>query len=124
MEERILTKKTISDFKYYLQTEEKSANTVGKYVRDVNAFFEFVGEKEVSKEVVISYKNELLSRNFTVRSVNSMLASINSLFSFLGWHELRVKLIKLQRQIFCPEEKELTKAEYMRLVNAARKKRK
>ena len=51
-----------------------------------------------------------------------MLASINSLFSFLGWAELKVKSIKLQRQIYCPEEKELTKAEYMRLVSTAKQK--
>lgn len=51
-----------------------------------------------------------------------MLASINGLFSFLGWYELKIKSIKLQRQIYCPEEKELTKAEYMRLVNTAKQK--
>ena len=51
-----------------------------------------------------------------------MLASINSLLSFLGWVDLKVKSIKLQRQIYCPEEKELTKAEYMRLVNTAKQK--
>ena len=51
-----------------------------------------------------------------------MLASLNSLFSFLNWMDCRVKSIKLQRQIYCPEEKELTKAEYMRLVNAAKQK--
>ena len=51
-----------------------------------------------------------------------MLASINSLFAFLGWHDLKVKSIKVQQQIFCSEEKELTKAEYMRLVNTAKAK--
>ena len=51
-----------------------------------------------------------------------MIASLNSLFSFLGWTDCRVKSIKLQRQIYCPEEKELTKAEYMRLVNTAKQK--
>ena len=70
----------------------------------------------------LAYKNKLLSENYAVRSINSMLASLNSLFSFLGWTDCRVKSIKLQRQIYCPEEKELTKAEYMRLVNAAKQK--
>ena len=51
-----------------------------------------------------------------------MLASINSLFSFLGWHDLKVKSLKLQQQVFCPEEKELTKAEYARLCRAAERK--
>ena len=76
----------------------------------------------MTKESVISYKNKLISDNYAVRSINSMLASLNGLFSFLGWGDLKVKSIKLQRQIYCPEEKELTKAEYMRLVNTAKQK--
>ena len=51
-----------------------------------------------------------------------MLASINSLFAFLGWHDLKVKSLKLQQQVYCPEEKELTKAEYARLCRAAERK--
>lgn len=77
---------------------------------------------EITKEAVIAYKNKLHSENYAVRSINSMLASLNSLFAFLGWADCKVKSIKLQRQIFCPEEKELTKAEYMRLVNTAKQK--
>lgn len=67
---------------------------------------------------MIAYK-KYLQTVFAVRSVNSMLASINRLFAFLGWHDLRVKSLKLQQQIFCPEERELTKAEYMRLCKTA-----
>ena len=51
-----------------------------------------------------------------------MISSINSLFSFLCWHDLRVKTLKLQQQVFCPEEKELTKSEYVRLCRAADRK--
>ena len=54
-----------------------------------------------------------------MRSVNSMLASINSFFSLLGWDDLKVKSLKLQHQIFCTEEKELTRAEYTRLCRTA-----
>ena len=81
-----------------------------------------MGNAEITKETVIVYKNKLLSENYAARSINSMLASINGLFSFLGWVDLKVKSIKLQRQIYCPEEKELTKAEYMRLINTAKQK--
>ena len=122
MKGRILTEKMVADFSAYLKSEEKSENTIGKYLRDVQAFAAYLGGAAVTKEAVIAYKNKLLSENYAVRSVNSMLASINSLFSFLGWTDCRVKSIKLQRQIYCPEEKELTKAEYMRLVNAAKQK--
>ncbi len=122
MEGRIITEKQISAFAGYLKNEEKSENTIEKYIRDVRAFATYMGNEEITKETVITYKNNLLSENYAARSINSMLASINGLFSFLGWVDLKVKSIKLQRQIYCPEEKELTKAEYMRLLNTAKQK--
>lgn len=97
---------------------ERSAATIEKYIRDVKALAVYAKDGEITKETVIAYK-KYLQTVFAVRSVNSMLASINRLFAFLGWHDLRVKSLKLQQQIFCPEERELTKAEYMRLCKTA-----
>lgn len=122
MKGRILTEKMVADFSAYLKSEEKSENTIEKYLRDVRAFSVYLNGDEITKEAVIAYKSKLLSMNYAVRSINSMLASINGLFSFLGWADLKVKSIKLQRQIYCSEERELTKAEYMRLVNTAKQK--
>lgn len=122
MKGRILTEKMVADFSAYLKSEEKSENTIEKYLRDVRAFSVYLNGDEITKEAVIAYKSKLLSMNYAVRSINSMLASVNGLFSFLGWADLKVKSIKLQRQIYCSEERELTKAEYMRLVNTAKQK--
>ena len=122
MKGRFLTENQIAAFATYLKSEEKSENTIEKYIRDVRAFSAYVGKAEITKETVIAYKNKLVSDNYAVRSINSMVASLNGLFSFLGWADVKVKSIKLQRQIYCPEEKELTKAEYMRLVNTAKQK--
>lgn len=121
MEERILTADIIEDFRKNLELQEKSASTIEKYIRDVKAFSVYAENAAITKEKVIAYK-KYLRNNYAVRSVNSMLASINSLFSFLGWHDLRVKSLKLQQQVFCPEEKELTKAEYARLCKTAERK--
>ena len=122
MKGRIITESIIEKFKTYLQNEEKSTNTIEKYIRDVRTFADYVNNLDVTKEMVIAYKNKLVSDNYAVRSINSMIASLNSLFVFVGWNDLKVKSIKLQRQIYCPEEKELTKAEYLRLVNTAKQK--
>lgn len=121
MDKRMLTEREISGFYRYLKSEEKSENTIEKYMRDVRAFFAFSRGRNLTKEMAVAYKNKLICEKYAVRSINSMLASVNSLFAFLGWYELRVKSIKLQRQIYCPEEKELTKAEYTRLVNTAKR---
>lgn len=121
MKGRFLTQEIISDFKKHLILEERSTATVEKYLRDVKSFAIYTNGTEITKETVINYKKHL-QENYAVRSVNSMIASINSLFVFLCWHELKVKSIKLQQQIYCPEEKELTKAEYIRLCRTAEKK--
>lgn len=121
MKGRFLTAEMIAEFKEHLIFEERSEATVEKYIRDVKAFAVYLSGAEITKETVINYKKRL-QESYAVRSVNSMLASINSLFAFLSWHELKVKSIKLQQQIYCPEEKELTKVEYTRLCKTAEKK--
>ncbi|MBQ0101174.1 MAG: site-specific integrase, partial [Firmicutes bacterium] len=122
MKEHFLTVKEIKIFRDYLHEEEKSANTIEKYIRDVTAFSSFC-TGAITKETVIAYKQSLVAGGYAARSVNSMLASINSLFSFLGWHELRIKSLKIQQEVFRSEEKELTKAEYERLCRTAEKKK-
>lgn len=122
MEGRVITAKMIAEFKEHLILEERSVATIQKYIRDVKAFMAYAQNSAITKETVIAYK-KYLQENYAVRSVNSMLASINSFFSFFGWNDLKVKSLKLQQQVFCPEEKELTKGEYTRLCRAAVRKR-
>ena len=121
MNGRTITAKISAKFEEHLILEERSKTTIEKYIRDVKAFAAYVENSAITKEIVIAYKKHL-QENYAVRSVNSMLASINGLFAFLGWHDLRVKSLKLQQQVFCPEEKELTKAEYTRLCRTAERK--
>lgn len=121
MKGHFLTSTEIERFRNYLREEEKSKNTIEKYIRDVTAFSEFC-DGTTTKDTVIAYKQSLIDGGYAVRSINSMLASLNSLFSFLGWYELRVKSLKVQQQVFCPEEKELTRAEYERLCRTAERK--
>ncbi len=117
--EIIITKRLIEEYAEYLRMEEKSKNTIDKYVRDIKVLYAFIGEKPVSKELALDYKEHLLEANYAVSSINSIIASMNSFFIFIGLEHIKIKVIKEQKQIFCSEEKELTKAEYTRLVNAA-----
>ena len=79
----------------------------------------YAGQQNVTKELMMAYKNSLIEKGYAVRSINSMLASLNGLLNFLGWQDCKVKNLKTQRQTYCAEEKELTKAEYLRLLTAA-----
>ncbi len=120
MESRLLSENMIETFEKHLITQEKSKNTIQKYIRDVKAFWVYAGSWEITKEITMEYKRKLLEQSYSVNSINSMLASLNSLFAYLGWESCKVKSIRQQQKIYCSEDKELTKAEYMRLLQAAK----
>ncbi len=115
---RTIRQKNLEEFKAHLILEEKSENTVEKYVRDVTFFKAWLSGREVTKLLLLEYKKELCE-NYAPRSVNAAISSLNCFFGFMEWHDLRLKALKLQRQIFVGEEKELTKPEYQRLLSAA-----
>ena len=110
----------VTQFRDYLINEEKSNETITKYLRDVSAFLRWIGNREITKSAVLSYKTEILEK-YAPKSVNSMLASLNVFLKFIKKFDCTVKSIKLQRQMF--SDKELTKAEYERLLIAAEKKK-
>lgn len=120
MEKRVLTAAHLEKFYTHLICEEKSPVTIRKYLRDVRCFMSFVSDRPVTKEVTLAYKNDLQTNGYAVRSVNSMLAALNGFLKFLGWNDCTVKNLRCQRKVYCPEEKELTKGEYLRLLEASR----
>ena len=121
MAEGKLSPRHLVSFREYLIREEKSTATIEKYLRDTNGFLEYAADREITKELAVAYKAELQKKNYAIRSVNSMLASINSLLDFLEWTDCKVKTLRCQRQTYCAEEKELTKSEYLRLLEASQK---
>ena len=114
------TQKQLEEFSCWLIREEKSNATREKYLRDISHFYRFIGQKGISKEAVLAWKQRLVDLGYAIRSVNSMLASVNSLLDYLGLGDCKVKSLKLQRQTYCTEEKELTKAEYLQLLEASK----
>lgn len=116
-----ITFELTEEFKNHLVDEEKSQATVEKYVRDILGFAAWLGERELQKEAVLEYKR-YLTENYAPASVNSMLSSINGFFEYYERYDLRVRFLKIQKRIFADKEKELTKAEYERLLKAAKKK--
>ncbi len=113
-----MMKNQITEYENFLIEEEKSTATIEKYLRDIRAFEVFLCGKELTKCEIIAYKKSI-TESYAPASVNSMLVSINSFLKFIGCERLCVKLLKIQRQIFASEKKELTAAEYRRLLSAA-----
>ena len=119
---KTVTPNLIKEFENFLIEEEKAHATIEKYMRDIRTFFDWTLGGEIDKRKVLLYK-EYLKENLAPASVNSVLSSLNSFFEFNNWHDLKVKMLKIQRQIFAQKDKELTKAEYKRLLDAAKGKK-
>ena len=119
---RKITTEITKSFNDYLINEEKAAATVNKYLHDVGEFQIWLGEQELCKTAVLAYKSYLCER-YAPASVNAALSSLNNFFNFMEWYDLRVKNLKIQKQIFASTDKELTKAEYDRLLQAAKQKK-
>ena len=119
---RKITAEIKAIFQTYLINEEKASSTISKYLHDVNEFQVWLNERELCKTEVLAYKTYLCER-YAPASVNAALASLNSFFRFMEWYDLKVKNLKIQKQIFASTEKELTKSEYERLLLAAKQKK-
>ncbi len=116
---KTITKADLESYRKYLINEEKSSATVEKYVRDVAEFSEWLGAEALEKSTVLSYKSKLVVR-YLATSVNVTIAALNSFFKYKDRHDLTVKSLKFQRQTFSSAEKSLSRAEYERLLEAAK----
>lgn len=117
--DNIITREQINTYCASMLADERAAGTVAKYRRDVTAFARWLGGRPVSKENSTGWKAHLLNRGYAPRTINSMLAAVNSFFRFAGWN-IKVKFLKIQRQLFRDATRELNRAEYTQLLAAAR----
>lgn len=115
-----IQKELVEGYRRKLVNEEKSKATIEKYMHDICVFWECMDGQAVTKERVIDYKERLLEQ-YAVSSVNSILAALNGFFKYLEWYDCVVKSLKIQRDCFRSSEKDLSRDEYYRLLEAARR---
>ncbi len=120
MDKRTLSREQITAYDRWLQAEERAPATAEKYLRNVNAFFVWLGGRAVTKETVTGWKEHLLSHRYAPSTINAGLSALHGFFRFLGWEECRTRFLRIQRRIFRDPARELTRAEYNRLIAAAR----
>ena len=116
-------KREILKFTEYLRQQERSEATIKKYNHTLETFYCWLPEKKlVDKALAMQYKEELC-KTHAPAGVNTILAALNGFFRFMGWHDCTVKALRIQRRIFSAPDEELSREEYLRLVDAAEQKR-
>ena len=113
-----LTTDLINKYVHYLEDQERSAATIQKYTHDLRELMIYAGEAPLTKALMISWKNHL-AEIYALSTANTMIAAVNGFFVFMNWRELSIKQFKIQKSPFLKEEKELTRQEYIRMVQAA-----
>ena len=119
MTENRITAEKITGFAQYLRQAERSSGTIENYLRHVRAFAAWLAGRPVTKEAAADWKEYLLDKGYCPTTINAMLGGLNRFLAFVGWQECQVKALRLQRQLFRDDSKELTRAEYDRLITAA-----
>ena len=117
-----LTQREFDQFEDYLHHDEREESTIEAYLRSLTRFAEWADGRAVTKELAMEWKTALAEAGFRPISVNAMLAAVNKFFTCMGREDCKVKYLKLQRQMFRKSEKDLSKEEYQRLVQAAHEK--
>ena len=117
--DRHIIGKQLTGFERHLRLEEREPGTIEKYLRDIRAFAVWLEEKPLDKEAAVAWKEHLLASGYAPSTINSMLVALNRFFRFQRRDELRVKTIRVQRRIFRSRDRELTKEEYVRLLETA-----
>ncbi len=120
---RIITPHTIELYKKILIMAEKETQTITKYLRDIKKLMIYANGEPVNKEMLLKYK-EYLEKcgKYKITSINSYLAAANNFCELMGWTDIRVKMIKVQKETFIPEDREITMREYEKLIKTAYKK--
>ena len=117
-----LTEREFDQFEDYLRHDEREESTIEAYLRSLTRFSEWADGRTITKELAMEWKTAPAEAGYRPISVNAMLAAVNKFFTCMGREDCKVKYLKLQRQMFRKSEKDLSKEEYQRLVQAAHEK--
>ena len=118
--EKSVTGRSLRQFQTFLIHEEKSPATVQKYMRELQRLTVFLDGMKISKQKILEYREKLMEI-YQPKTVNTKLSAVNAYLEFSGLSACTVKLLKIQRQAFADEEKELSEQEYRRLLQAAKR---
>ena len=120
MQDYTITGEQLQAFRQRLVWEEKSPATIEKYLRDAAAFTAWLDGRAASKAAAGAWKAALLEAKLAPATINVKLAAVNRFLVFLGWPAFRVKPLRIQRRLFRDDSRELTRPEYIRLLETAR----
>ena len=114
-----VSKSDLAGFADCLKNGDRSPGTIEKYLHDASDFALWLGQRKLTHETAVQWREFLLQQNYAPVTINSMLSAVNSLFKFLGRGDCRIRFLRVQRRAFREQSRELTRAEYQKLLDTA-----
>ena len=101
--------------------DEKTQNTIKKYLHNIESFIEWLPDDvEINKTIVIDYKRHLLDDlKFRTNTINNYIISINKFLYWCGIQDCKVK--QLKKQHAASNSEILSLADYKRLLRFAKR---
>ena len=121
-----MTDKQLEAYRKELVRREHSPATIANYIRHCGEFLQFCQEGQdgleaaPNQEMLLNWKRTLLTAGLCPATINAKLAAVNGFLRFLGRPELCVRQVRRQRRVFRDKDRDLTRGEYLRLVQTAR----
>ena len=132
MEDESIIQELLCAMEQSLKKDEKSPNTIAKYEKDVGAYLDYIAlqkppDQPLDMDWIFNQDNLHgyrlhLEEAYVPTGANSRISAINYFLKSRSLDHLCIKSFRIQRQSFRPDQRELTKEEYFRLLKAAEEK--
>ena len=119
MDHQTIQAPQINGFEQFLRAEERVSGTIQKYLRDIRGFAAWLEECPLNKEACAAWKEHLQTEKLRPETVNSKLSALNKFLQFIGREDCCVKYLRIQHRLFRRTDRELTRADYTRLLETA-----
>lgn len=117
-----LTLRDLKNYSIYMQENGKAKNSIESYGKLLMAFYDALPEgKELTKETIAGWIGEMQKNGYSSNTINTKISVLNGLLAYLGKKELSAELIGKSGKT---EHAMLTRAEYIRLLRAAKEQEK
>ena len=114
----VITSEMIRSYLETLSRRGRSRNTVQMYGAKLRAFYHYLpSDKRVGPDTLAAWRGSLLEAGYSPSTVNTHLSAVNGLLGCLGRRDLQLAGQLEPEPSIQPE---LTRAEYLRLLQAAR----
>ncbi|HIW73916.1 MAG TPA: site-specific integrase [Firmicutes bacterium] len=113
-----MTEQQIGAFLEACRGKGRQSGTIDSYRRSLTALYQALpGEKRLDRAALDAWREELRRAGDSPRTVNAKLSAVNSFLGYCGRKDLRQELERVPADEVQPE---LTRVEYLRLLQAAK----